>query len=102
MISETERNALDLAKRVFEHFTHDALPIAREIIAMEQSLGLMQIDSPTVDFIPEPLRDVTTADQSPVSDDEVTFPVEPIIPSEILHQDYSPVSNNNNEDSLPF
>ena len=38
MITETEQNALQLAKRVFEHFTHDALPIAREIIAMEHEL----------------------------------------------------------------
>ncbi len=30
MITESEQKALQLAKKVFEHFTHDALPIARE------------------------------------------------------------------------
>jgi len=39
MITQTEKNALQLAKKVFEHFTHDALPIAREIIAMEHELA---------------------------------------------------------------
>ena len=38
MITESEQKALQLAKKVFEHFTHDALPIAREIIAMELEL----------------------------------------------------------------
>ena len=39
MITENEKKALQMAKKVFEHFTHDALPIAREIIAMELELG---------------------------------------------------------------
>ena len=39
MITENEKKALLLAKKVFEHFTQDALPIAREIIAMEHDLG---------------------------------------------------------------
>ena len=39
MITENEQKALQLAKKVFVHFTHDALPIAREILAMELELG---------------------------------------------------------------
>ena len=39
MITESEKKVLQLAKKVFEHFTHDALPIVREIIAMELELG---------------------------------------------------------------
>jgi len=48
---------------VFEHFTHDALPIAREIIAMELELGETQI-------IVEPSDEVkrTDANDFPVSD----------------------------------
>jgi hypothetical protein len=38
MTTEREKTAIQLAKKVFEHFTHDALPIAREIIAMELEL----------------------------------------------------------------
>jgi hypothetical protein len=33
MITDYEKKVLQLAKKVFEHFTHDALPIAREILA---------------------------------------------------------------------
>ena len=39
MITESEQKALQLAKKVFEHFTHDALPIAKEIIALEREMG---------------------------------------------------------------
>jgi len=28
MITESEKKALQLAKRVFEHFTHDAMPFS--------------------------------------------------------------------------
>ena len=63
MITESEKKALHLAKKVFEHFTHDALPIAREIIAMELELGETQI-------IVEPSDEVkrTDANDFPVSD----------------------------------
>jgi|GEM_PF-5110987 restriction system protein len=44
MITETEQKALQLAKKVFEHFTHDSLPFAREIIAMELELGQTPIN----------------------------------------------------------
>jgi hypothetical protein len=56
MITESEQNALQLAKKVFEHFTHDALPIAREIIAMELELAVdhdLQVTIP-VTMSPEP------------------------------------------------
>ena len=39
MLTETEKQALQLAKKVFEHFTHDALPIAREILMLEEQLN---------------------------------------------------------------
>jgi len=45
MITESEKKALQLAKKVFEHFTHDALSIAREIIAMELELGEAPVNS---------------------------------------------------------
>lgn len=45
MKTERELDALQLAKKVFEHFTHDALPIAREIIAMELEMGQIPSDS---------------------------------------------------------
>ena len=38
MITENEKKALHLAKKVFELFTYDTLPIALEIIAMENEL----------------------------------------------------------------
>lgn len=38
MITDNEKKALLLAKKVFEHFTHEALSIAREIIDMENDL----------------------------------------------------------------
>jgi len=45
MITEAEINALELTKRVFEHFTHDSLAIAKEIIAMEYKLGQTHVCS---------------------------------------------------------
>jgi len=63
MITETENNALQLAKRVFEHFTHDSLAIAREILAMEIELGevpingeqnsILEVTKPDVDDFPD-------------------------------------------------
>ena len=50
MCTENEKNVLQLAKKVFEHFTHDALPIAREIIAMEQQLEELPINLPVSDL----------------------------------------------------
>ena len=39
MLSETEKRAIQLAKKVFEHFTSDALPLAKEILALEEELN---------------------------------------------------------------
>jgi len=58
MKTENEKKALDLAKKVFEHFTRDALPLAREIIAIEnegQQRGDSAIDFPTSDITPSDL-----------------------------------------------
>jgi len=55
MITETEKNALQLAKKVFEHFTHDALPIAREIIAMEHELAESPAKAKPVNGKPNPI-----------------------------------------------
>ena len=55
MKTENQMKALDLAKKVFEHFTRDALPLAREIIAIEnegQQDGESAIDFPTSDITP--------------------------------------------------
>lgn len=46
MTTENQRQALDLAKRIFEHFTRDALPLAREILAMERQLESNESDEP--------------------------------------------------------
>ena len=54
MITETEKNAIQLAKRVFEHFTHDALPIAREIISMEREMREYQEKEVTIPMNPHP------------------------------------------------
>ena len=58
MKTENQMKALDLAKKVFEHFTRDALPLARQIIAMEnevQQQGESTIDFPTSDISPSDL-----------------------------------------------
>ena len=66
MITESEKKALQLAKKVFEHFTHDALLIAREIIAMELELGEPQVivepsdDVKRTDVIDFPVSDIST------------------------------------------
>ena len=67
MCTENERNVLQLAKKVFEHFTHDALPIAREIIAMEQQLGELPANGEEIPGASEETRDVKTTDEQPSS-----------------------------------
>ena len=96
MITETEQNALQLAKRVFEHFTHDALPIAREIIAMEHDLGQSLMNGEH-NSIPE----VKTIDghDFPVSDISIIgLEDDPAMPLTHMDQElvYQP------EDDLPF
>jgi hypothetical protein len=96
MITKTEQNALQLAKRVFEHFTHDALPIAREIIAMEHDLGQSPVNG-ELNSIPE----VKTMDghDFPVSDISIIgLEDDPAMPVTHMNQQlvYQP------EDDLPF
>lgn len=38
MVTEREKKALQLAKRAYGYFTHEALNIAKEIIALEQEM----------------------------------------------------------------
>ena len=57
MKTENEKKALDLAKKVFEHFTRDALPLAREIIVIEEEVK--QSGESAIDF---PTSDITTSD----------------------------------------
>ena len=72
----TESNALQLAKRVFEHFTHDSLAIAREIIAMENNME----ESP-INGVPNSILEVTTTgvndfpDTDPIGLNDPTQPV---------------------------
>ncbi len=67
MITETEKKALQLAKKVFEHFTHDALPIAREIIAMELELGESQVYDEPSNESANPILEVTKKDELPAA-----------------------------------
>jgi len=103
MITETENNALQLAKRVFEHFTHDALQIAREIIAMENELGQTHVCSEEVNAAANPIPPVKKTDVSsfPVSEISIAGlgtdndPAQPIkhLSQELVYQTY---------DDLPF
>jgi hypothetical protein len=68
MITENEKKALQLAKKVFEHFTHDALPIAREIIAMELELKESTVNE-------ESLNDFLVSDISAIGLDDPSQPV---------------------------
>ena len=47
MLSETEKRAIQLAKKVFEHFTSDALPLAKEILALEEELNKVADQGPS-------------------------------------------------------
>lgn len=58
MITETEKNELQLAKKVFEHFTHDAFAMAREIIAMERDMGELTLNGEPQDGVPESILEV--------------------------------------------
>ncbi len=93
MITESEKKALQLAKRVFEHFTQDALPIAREIIAMEHELG----ESPIIE---EPSDEVKKTDVNdfPVSDISAIGLDDPAQPVKQLNEElvYQP------HDDFPF
>jgi hypothetical protein len=59
MLKETEQKALQLAKKVFEHFTHDALPIEMEIIALEREMAEDQEKPVTIPMPLQPGTEVT-------------------------------------------
>jgi len=67
MITDSEKKALQLAKKVFEHFTHDALPIAREILAMEQEFTVRPVVVHKMNGLVSPLNEVKKADDLAVS-----------------------------------
>ena len=66
MITETEKNALQLAKRVFEHFTHDSLALAREIIDMENNMGELPVNGE-----PNSILEVTKMDVNDFPDTNI-------------------------------
>lgn len=75
MITETEQKALQLAKKVFEHFTHDALPIAREIIAMELELGESPVKLEQMNEVSESIPEIKKTDGQPIDELLNDFPV---------------------------
>jgi hypothetical protein len=85
MITENEQKVLQLAKKVFEHFTHDALAIAREIIAMERELK----ESPVNE---ESLNDFPISDISAIGLDDPSQPVK-YLNEELVYQQ---------QDDFPF
>ena len=102
MITENEQKALQLAKKVFEHFTRDALPIAREIIAMEHEMGLPINGEPLSD-VPNSIPEIKKTDGQPINELLNDFPVsdisiDPAMP--VKHLDEELVYNP--EDDLPF
>ena len=78
MITEGETKALQLAKKVFEHFTHDALPIAREIITLEHELGQSPINGKIVNGAVKAIPEIKKTDGQPVGRTLHDFPVSDI------------------------
>lgn len=48
MITEREKRALQLAKRAYGYFTHEALNIAKEIIALVDKKAIIAPQNPKV------------------------------------------------------
>ena len=107
MITETETKALQLAKKVFEHFTHDALPIAKEILALGFEInqgpngkvpangGNDILNGPKLDVVPA----ATPINGTPVSKMAVDLPAGIMMePSVVLFE----IPGNGGEDSVPF
>jgi len=93
MITESEKKALHLAKKVFEHFTHDALPIAREIIAMEHELGEPPIiGQPSDEVKKTDVNDFPVSDISALGLDDPAQPVKQLS-DELVYQQ---------QDDFPF
>ena len=103
MITNREKNALQLAKRVFEHFTHDSLPLAREILAMERELGQLSIFRNHVNGIPDSIPQVKKTDVDDFSNsalfaigiEDYTDPAQPV-------KQLNPELVSLAEDDLPF
>ena len=93
MITESEQKAIKLAKKVFEHFTHDALPIAREIIAMELELGAPPIiGEPSDEVKKTDVNDFPVSDISAIGLDDPAQPVKQLN-EELVYQQ---------QDDFPF
>ena len=99
MITASEHKVLQLAKKVFEHFTHDALPFARKIITMERELAKDQDNSVTIPVTlpPTPMSKNNEPVVSRPSDDVQTKPVAEVISIRIAgslnHPRMRPVEN---------
>ncbi len=93
MITDGEKRALQLAKKVFEHFTHDALPIAREILAME-----LELREPPVNGEPNSIPDIKKTDVIDFPDSDLIGLDDPAQPVKHLSDElvYS------TQDSFPF
>ena len=111
MITESEQKALQLAKKVFEHFTHDALPIAREIIAMEHELGESPVNVKQMNEVSESIPEIKKTDGQPIDELLNDFPVSDlsIIGLEVNDDPTQPVKDpceqlvyQKQEDDLPF
>jgi hypothetical protein len=92
MITETEKRALQLAKKVFEHFTHDALPIAREILAMENELGQSPLNGKLTSGA---MNNFPVAELTPTA---IAATVDPAQSVRQLHEELA----HKPEDDLPF
>ena len=110
MMTENESKALQLAKKVFEHFTHDALPIAREIIAMERDLGQPPLNGKPVNGVVKPILEIKKTDGQSINGSMNDFPVSDVSAIGLVANDdsaqtvHSPNEElvHNPEDDLPF
>lgn len=66
MVTEREKRALQLAKRAYGYFTHEALNIAKEIIALEQELDAELSDAVVIPVSPSSTGVPDTATGTPV------------------------------------
>lgn len=111
MLTENESKALQLAKRVFDHFTKDALPFAREILALEHALGLTPVNGFAHNGHAAPIHEIEKSDGLPADVGNLTtFPLTDITslgPKEsnsLAHPVYRQERElvHNPEDDLPF
>jgi hypothetical protein len=109
MITENEKKALQLAKKVFEHFTHDALPIAREIIVMEHELEQPQVNGKPSRRVSQAIPEIKNMDGQLNNESVNGFPVSDIsvigLVDDVPEQpDTYPKEElvNQSEDQLPF